>query len=351
MEGFKMTEWSQEKEKKILRKYRFTLTSRILRILLLCAVIYGLYILSVSIIFDKTRPDCKHIYNSLMALEWQQPNIKGQYSGSTAEITPLLTQKFSYPLVKQVGKENVMVGEMYVDKKILNTSSTMKMNLTLKNSSSSSSLKPTNEFEKFSFNLPEDPRTGKATSSKINNGVWKTLEKLPEGTVAELAFSTATFMEPKKLIKMLETYDVEVVWMPIYTGEFKSFESFSTGEDSVNLTIYDSFGLTGGLKVSDDYLKIWEGQNLTRGGVRDSQRFMLENMEKLLNNEKKSYIEDFLGLSHLQERYDYLKKNGFQAYGAVVTGPTKNLLMLRYIEGISDQKLGNVEFWNWYNNW
>lgn len=344
-----MIEWSQEKEKKILQKYRFTLTFRILRILLLCAVIYSLYILSVSIIFEKTRPDRKHIYNSLMALEWQQPNIKGQYSGSSAEITPLLTQKFSYPLVKQVGKENVMVGEMSLDKKIFNTSSSMKMNLTSKNSSSSSSLKSTNEFDKFSFNLPEDPRTGKVTSSQINNGVWKTLEKLPEGTVAELAFSTTTFMEPKKLTKMLEPYDVEVVWMPIYTGEFKSFDLFPTGEGSVNLTIYDSFGLSGGLKVSDDYSKIWVGQNLTNG-VRDSQRVMLENMEKLLNNEKKSYIEDFLGLSYLQERYDYLKKNGFQAYGAVVTGPTKELLKLKNIEGVSNQKLGDVELWNW-DNW
>jgi len=349
MEDFKMIEWSQEKEKKILQKYRFTLTFRILRILLLCAVIYSLYILSVSIIFEKTRPDRKHIYNSLMALEWQQPNIKGQYSGSSAEITPLLTQKFSYPLVKQVGKENVMVGEMSLDKKIFNTSSSMKMNLTSKNSSSSSSLKSTNEFDKFSFNLPEDPRTGKATSSQINNGVWKTVEKLPEGTVAELAFSTTTFMEPKKLTKMLEPYDVEVVWMPIYTGEFKSFDPFPTGEGSVNLTIYDSFGLSGGLKVSDDYSKIWVGQNLTNG-VRDSQRVMLENMEKLLNNEKKSYIEDFLGLSYLQERYDYLKKNGFQAYGAVVTGPTKELLKLKNIEGVSNQKLGDVELWNW-DNW
>jgi len=344
-----MIEWSQEKEKKILQKYRFTLTFRILRILLLCAVIYGLYILSVSIIFEKTRPDRKHIYNSLMALEWQQPNIKGQYSGSSAEITPLLTQKFSYPLVKQVGKENVMVGEMSLDKKIFNTSSSMKMNLTSKNSSSSSSLKSTNEFDKFSFNLPEDPRTGKVTSSQINNGVWKTLEKLPEGTVAELAFSTTTFMEPKKLTKMLEPYDVEVVWIPIYTGEFKSFDPFPTDEGSVNLTIYDSFGLSGGLKVSDDYSKIWVGQNLTNG-VRDSQRVMLENMEKLLNNEKKSYIEDFLGLSYLQERYDYLKKNGFQAYGAVVTGPTKELLKLKNIEGVSNQKLGDVELWNW-DNW
>jgi len=236
-----------------------------------------------------------------------------------------------------------------LDKKIFNTSSSMKMNLTSKNSSSSSSLKSTNEFDKFSFNLPEDPRTGKATSSQINNGVWKTVEKLPEGTVAELAFSTTTFMEPKKLTKMLEPYDVEVVWMPIYTGEFKSFDPFPTGEGSVNLTIYDSFGLSGGLKVSDDYSKIWVGQNLTNG-VRDSQRVMLENMEKLLNNEKKSYIEDFLGLSYLQERYDYLKKNGFQAYGAVVTGPTKELLKLKNIEGVSNQKLGDVELWNW-DNW
>jgi len=77
---------------------------------------------------------------------------------------------------------------------------------------------------------------------------------------------------------------------------------------------------------------------------------MLENMEKLLNNEKKSYIEDFLGLSYLQERYDYLKKNGFQAYGAVVTGPTKELLKLKNIEGVSNQKLGDVELWNW-DNW
>ncbi|QPQ32706.1 anti-sigma factor [Lysinibacillus sp. JNUCC 51] len=331
-----MTKWSQENEKKILRKYRFTLTFRVLRILLICFVIYALYIAGVSIVFDKTRPDLKHAYNSLIVLEWLHPNMKGQYSmGSPAEITPFLTQKMSYPLEKQVGKEKVVVGEMRVEKSMLNSNSSMRMNLT-----------STNTSQQFNFNLPEDPVTGKATSSHLNNNVWKALEKLPEGAVAEMAFSTSTFKEPKELEKMLAPYDVRIVWMPLYTGEFKSFEPTSSDRSSGTITIYDRIGLSGGLTVSDDYSHISEAQDFT--SLRDSQRWMLENMEKLLA-EKKSYYEGFLGLNHLQERYDYIKKNGFQAYGAVVTGPTKQLMGLQDLEGISNEMLGDVELMNGYN--
>ncbi|SKC07241.1 Sigma factor regulator N-terminal [Lysinibacillus sp. AC-3] len=331
-----MTEWSQGNEKKILRKYRFTLTFRVLRILLICFIIYTLYIAGLSIVFEKTRPDLKHAYNSLIVLEWQHPNIKGQYSkGLPAEITPFLTQKMSYPLEKQVGKEKVVVGEMRVEKSILNSNSSMSMNLTSINTS-----------QQFNFNLPEDPVTGKATSSHLNNNVWKALEKLPEGAVAEMAFSTSTFKEPKELEKMLAPYDVRIVWMPLYTGEFKSFEPTSSDRISGTITINDRIGLSGGLTVSDDYSHISEAQDFT--SLRDSQRWMLKNMEKLLA-EKESYYEGFLGLHHLQERYDYIKKNGFQAYGAVVTGPTKRLLMLRDLEGISNEMLGDVELMNGYN--
>lgn len=331
-----MTEWSQGNEKKILRKYRFTLTFRVLRILLICFVIYALYIAGVSIVFEKTRPDLKHAYNSLIVLEWQHPNMKGQYSkGLPAEITPFLTQKMSYPLEKQVGKEKVVVGEMRVEKSMLNSNSSMSMDLT-----------STNTSQQFNFNLPEDPVTGKATSSHLNNNVWKTLEKLPEGAVAEMAFSTSTFKEPKDLVKMLAPYDVRIVWMPLYTGEFKSFEPTSSDRISGTITIYDRIGLSGGLTVSDDYSHISEAQDFT--SLRDSQYWMLKNMEKLLA-EKESYYEGFLGLHHLQERYDYIKKNGFQAYGAVVTGPTKRLLMLKDLEGISNEMLGDVELMNGYN--
>lgn len=332
-----MTEWSQENEKKVLRKYRFTLTFRVLRILLICFIIYALYIAGVSIVFDKTRPDLKHAYNSLMVLEWLHPNMKGQYSmGSPAEITPFLTQKFSYPLEKQVGKEKVEVGEMHVEKSILDSNSSLSMDLP-----------STNTSQQFNFNLPEDPVTGKATSSHLNNNVWKVLEKLPEGAVAEMAFSTSTFKEPIELVKMLAPYEVRIVWMPLYTGEFKSFEPTASGRSSGTITIYDRIGLSGGLKVSDDYSHISQAEEISYN-VNDSQRWMLENMKKLLT-EKKSYYEGFLGLSHLQERYDYIKKNGFQAYGAVVTGPSKKLWMLQDLEGISNEMLGDVELMNGYN--
>ncbi|MFF2179457.1 anti sigma factor C-terminal domain-containing protein [Lysinibacillus sp. NPDC058147] len=332
-----MTEWSQENEKKILRKYRFTLTFRVLRILLICFVIYALYIAGVSIVFDKTRPDLKHAYNSLIVFEWLHPNMKGQYSmGSPAEITPFLTQKFSYPLEKQVGKEKVVVGEMHVEKSILNSNSSLSMNLP-----------STNTSQQFNFNLPEDPVTGKATSSQLNNNIWNILGDLPDGTVAEMAFSISTFKEPIELIKMLAPYDVRIVWMPLYTGEFKSFEPTASGRSGGTITIYDRIGLSGGLKVSDDYAHISQAEEIEYN-VGDSQRWMLENMEKLLT-EKKSYYEGFLGLNHLQERYNYIKKNGFQAYGAVVTGPTKQLWMLQDIEGISNEMLGDVELMNGYN--
>ena len=332
-----MTEWSQDMEKRILRKYRFTLTFRVLRILLICAVIYGLYLIGVSIIFQKTQPDLKHLYNSLIVLEWQQPNIKGQFNSRLlTEITPLLTQKINYPLVKQVGKEDVVVGEMHIEKSIWNTASTMRMDLA-----------SAEAFERFSFNLPVDPQTGKATSSQLNHNVWKTLEKIPEGTVAELAFSTSIFMEPVELVRKLAPYDINIVWMPLYMGELKSFDPAFHSRGSGTITIYDTFGLSAGLEVSDDYSHIWIGENFTN--IKKSQHIMLENMEKLLNNEKQSYIEDFLGVAHLQERYDYLKTNGFQVYGAVVTGPTKELLKLKDIEGISNEVLGAVELWNWDN--
>lgn len=56
---------------------------------------------------------------------------------------------------------------------------------------------------------------------------------------------------------------------------------------------------------------------------------MLKQMEGLLKNESQSYYENFLGLDHLKERHQYLKKNGFIVYGAVVTGPVKELLKLK----------------------
>ncbi|WP_391203762.1 anti sigma factor C-terminal domain-containing protein [Psychrobacillus sp. L4] len=54
-----------------------------------------------------------------------------------------------------------------------------------------------------------------------------------------------------------------------------------------------------------------------------------------------------LDTSHLQERYDYLNEEGFQAYGAVVTGPVKELLKLKELKEVRSVQLGEITYWNW----
>ncbi|WP_236707957.1 anti sigma factor C-terminal domain-containing protein [Brevibacillus choshinensis] len=46
-------------------------------------------------------------------------------------------------------------------------------------------------------------------------------------------------------------------------------------------------------------------------------------------------------------RLDYLKKNGVMVYGAVVTGPVRELEKLRQNPLFHDLKLGRLEVWNW----
>src|SRR5699024_1191438 len=80
------------------------------------------------------------------------------------------------------------------------------------------------QLSDFSFSLPEDPRTDKKLEANTSPNVWDTLGMLPEGTVGELAFSTTHFMDAEELIESLQEYDIHIVWLPLYTGEFIDYE-------------------------------------------------------------------------------------------------------------------------------
>lgn len=76
--------------------------------------------------------------------------------------------------------------------------------------------------------------------------------------------------------------------------------------------------------------------------IEESKDMYKKNLQALV---EANY--QFLGFSYLQERYDYIQANGFKVYGAVITGPTKELLKLREEPGIYQVQLGDVELWNW----
>ncbi|MFC5604560.1 anti-sigma factor [Sporosarcina koreensis] len=328
-----MTEWNKDLEKRILKKSRFTLTFRILRIMLLVLLIYSGYKVSMNFVADKLNIANENAYYSKLAIEWTVPNVRADFNFEEEEMTLLGTKKLSYNLIKKVGNNDKVIGKAFVTKRLTNPSTI---------SFSQPGQKQLNEF---SFSLPIDPRTGKKLEGNTWPNVWETLTMLPEGTVGEMAFSTTSFMEAKQLIELLENYDLHVLWMPLYTGEFVNYEPGWTSSGN-KLLMVPHFGLSGGNDRNENFHEQSIITRLTQESLSESEQLMLKNMEELLSKSP-SYYEQFLRLGYLPQKYQYLKENGFTVYGAVVTGPVKELLKLQDVSYIQGEQLGEVELWNW----
>jgi hypothetical protein len=332
-----MTEWTKEKEKKILLRYRFTLTVRVVLILILCLFVFSVYKVIVTSTLMSLKLDHKHVYYTKVTTDWTIPNLREGFGGHMiTDTTPFFTQKMSYPVVKRVGKEDKVVGEMNIGINYLGFDSQKNIQYFEKK-----------QGNNYSFYLPEDPRTGEKLEAGGKPNVWAILEKVHEGTVAELSFSTSKFMTTEELLQLLKPYDVDVLWVPLYTGEFKTIKDVSYSSSTRLISLNNIFGLSGGREAGRDYMSEEKITVLFEENLSRSKQMMLTNMEYLLKNESKSYYENFLGLTHLQERYDYLKKNGFIVYGAVVTGPVKELLKLKDVQEIRGAQLGEMDYWNW----
>jgi hypothetical protein len=329
-----MTEWNKDLEKRILMKSRSTLSLRILRILLLVFLIYSGYMILINIIADKLNISGENAYYSKLALEWTVPNVRGDFNFEDENMTFFGTKKVSYNLIKKVGSDDKVIGQASVTKRITGPSSILFSHPGRK------------QLNDLSFSLPVDPRTKRKLKANTSPNVWETLEKLPEGTVGELAFSTTSFMEPKQLIQSLGKYDINILWMPLYTGEFVNYKPNGWSGNENLLMVSDLIGLTGGNEHDKKYHESSRITRLDEDTLAESEQSMEKNMEEILNKSN-SYYEQFLGLGHLEQKYQYLKKKGFTVYGAVVTGPVKELLKLQDVSFIQGEQLGEVELWNW----
>ena len=337
--------WNKDVENRILRKSRFALTFRIVRVLIVAVVMFLFYTSLIDAYGNSSRTFKKaHFYNEL-AIEWTNPNVRSTAPWITWEMNLFGVGEVTYPLFKRIGMESVPIGEATVIKSIWPFLSKRDIHMIGKTEY---------DEEEFIFYYPKHPVTGEELYKKDIPETWQTLDMLPDGTVGELAFSLEEMMTPEQLAEKLGDYDVGITWMPLYTGEYQegssvkeTFIEWRDGERIMKSPTH--FGLTGPYEMEEDFMGSgfsWFIGSRMVPTVFDAEKAMLENMEKILA-ESVSYQEDFLGLPHLQERYDYIQENGFITFGAVVTGPVKELLKLQDEEGIHSPMLGEVELWNW----
>jgi len=155
------------------------------------------------------------------------------------------------------------------------------------------------------------------------------LAGLPDETVVEAYISLDKLYEVKEIEN--EMKNVDLTWAAIYTGT--EDEMLSLDGDVVSPI---------GYPVQPD--------NTYWSPFRDSashEETFLEIMKELLPYEKIAEEVSTHKNLELEERINYLEKNGFETYGVVVTGPKSEIESIRKLKMVRLMKIGEVKLWNW----
>lgn len=342
-------EWDEEKAQEFFRKHkkRFSLrlSLKIIRVAVVIILLYSLYMITLSIFYHKSTIGKQTEFYQKLAIDWTHPELTSDLSTDfISEITPFFTQKIIFPLEKRIGRKNYVVSQLELNKPLLTSFTTVKTEQNY----------PYEAMDDFNFYLPYDPSSGNKLSGEKDSDSWRILKMLHEGNVANLAFSMNDYYSPQEITEYLSSYRVSVLWMPLYMGEQRNFteegwDSLENGGDSP-ISLNSPWGLSGARLMDEDFMGGSLINELDEDTIEESQHAMIQNMQTMLTKNKRLAAR-LLGTEYLQERVDYLNDEGFQAYGAVVTGPVKELLKLQELEEIHGVQLGEIKHWNIDGSW
>lgn len=257
--------------------------------------------------------------------------MKVDHNFGTVSISPLLTQTVTTRLYRQIGEWKIITGELQAEKSLFGVLRyTIKEHPEYLESNSPAS-----------FGMPMSLVYG-GTDGNRNKAekVLKQLSRIEDGFVAEMGFSLGKGVAPDQLAEMLSGNDLRIMGMAVYSGEVKEVKvsNYSSSSD----TIYaPHLTLRPYMAYSNDGLgKTWFA-SISKDNVKMSADQMIKDLEWLTSR------VSYNGADEDKQRLAYLKSNGIQVFGAVVTGPVRELEKLGQVPGLRDFRLGRIEVWNW----
>jgi hypothetical protein len=183
---------------------------------------------------------------------------------------------------------------------------------------------------------------------------WNQLEKLPEGTVVSAYVSFAELMKTADVFRQFDDKDMDLLWLAVDTGEPDEHD-YGIMMDPIGFPRYpiwheddmilnsreEKKGLFGGF--------VSESHSSPDYDADDPEIFHKQFMKTLHFIEKHKRIAKsfYFGNLELPESMAYLEKNGINHYGAVITGPAKEVLKLKDEAWIAALEVDEVGFWNW----
>lgn len=247
-----------------------------------------------------------------------EPNMHVEKMRIEEEIG-FLSMNINFDVFKRIGKEDYKVGDYKIDY-MLNNPSSPERNLLL---------------ERPLDNIPQ-PETEymfhpSASIPYEREREWNILDGLPDGTVSELYVSFSELLNPDEIEEIVGR-EIDVRWFAVNSG----LEDRQMDGNGLPITPL-------GYPAQIDRT-IWSPFD---GRDNSNEEVFIEILDFLKENEESATVLARAKSLALEERVSYIKENGIEVYGAVITGPTPELRTLQENEKVRSIKVGEVKLWNW----
>lgn len=324
--------WDEKRARRMVWKARFTLWRNIAQTLLIIWFLYVLYMMAIQIGYKELGKEDTLLRYASTLIETHYAGLRvDKLEHPSVSLTPWLTQEATLTLYKQIGKWERVVGSVAVKKPLWGELS-YQINYEKKE------LKDADGT--FDFALPREI-SGVSPIMKRDeqDDIWQQLSHISDGYVAEMALSTIQLQTPGQMRKLLEKYDVYVLQMPVYAGELRTFTpSYYSGGDEKYVP---HLTLRPQVSYNDHSRIVGTMTELASGHVEGAEKQLIQDLEWLLANGKSD------AQSYDEPRLVYLQEHGVKVYGAVVTGPVRELEKLRQDPEFHQFRVGRIELWNW----
>jgi len=296
--------------------------------------------LITDIFYSTGEPSRSAIYRDVVksTIAVTKPNVT--FRGGSASKGSYFTLRIKGNLEKRVGGDDVVVGQ--VDKKFFFSKTAIEGVDIYEN-----------QDEKVFFYSPKILKEG------YMNKDWNKLEKLPEGTVAEVFISLDKLYETDEILGKLKDREIKPIWFAVDTGDndkdlynepvivYPIGFPYETmwHEDDMILTDKTEKKVGMFTKVETKSSRSPDVEPYGSGKLRN------ENFIKTLKLIKKyegiaTNISSYTRLN-VKKRIDYINVNGVKIYGIVITGPSKEILKLKQEQWVKGISVGEVGLWNW----
>jgi hypothetical protein len=189
-----------------------------------------------------------------------------------------------------------------------------------------------------------------------SSGEWSRLEKLPEGTVAEAYVSYNRLYTTDEFLQQFSEKQLEPLWFAVDNGDHAHRNDIGVVLNPIGFPAYPVWHPDDGKVVNHKTTKkglfISESTSATEYPVIEtygSGQLRNENFIKTLRilDKHKFIAKRLIHFVDITQSLEYVEKNGVKIYGAVVTGPTKEILKLKNDPAVSSIRVGKVTLWDW----